>query len=176
MTTRTFTLGPDSAALTLHTGRQGVAAKIGHDLVLGVGAWSATVVLDGDSLTSVSLHAETSSLTVLEGHGGAKPLSEKDKAKIESEASATLKGATVDFGTTTPTGLGGTLAGTVTLNGVTKPFSLPFEVHVADGSAEVRANGELVQSEFGIKPYSAMLGALKLRDMVEIRLQAVVPV
>ncbi len=33
----------------------------------------------------------------------------------------------------------------------------------------------VVQSEFGIKPYSAMLGALKVKDEVEIDLDVILP-
>ncbi len=173
MTSRTIDLGPTTATLTLHTGRQGAAAKVGHDLVLGVGAWNGTVTLDGTTVTALRVHAETSSLTVLEGHGGLKPLSDKDKAKIESEATATLKSATVELTVATAVdGVGqGALVGDLTIGGKTQPFTLQFETTLDGGAARVQAHGEIVQTAFGIKPYSAMLGALKVRDLVEVRIE-----
>ena len=39
----TYTLGPENATLRIRTGRRGGAAKAGHDLLIEVTAWSATI-------------------------------------------------------------------------------------------------------------------------------------
>lgn len=36
-------------------------------------------------------------------------------------------------------------------------------------SAHAKVRGEIVQSQFGLRPYRGMVGALKVCDMVEIR-------
>jgi len=41
--TGTHTLGPDDASLQVKTYREGVAAKAGHDLIIDVTRWDATV-------------------------------------------------------------------------------------------------------------------------------------
>ena len=43
-----YRLGPDVATLAVHTGRSGAAAKAGHDLVMHVTAWEATLALADD--------------------------------------------------------------------------------------------------------------------------------
>ena len=56
-------LGPDNGTLTVRTGRGGAAAKAGHDLLIEVERWSAT--LDD---ASIELTADAGSLRVLDPH------------------------------------------------------------------------------------------------------------
>src|SRR5436309_953127 len=65
-------LGPDNATLTIRTGRSGGAAKAGHDLLIEVGSWQATLDLEGQP--ALTLSADSSSLRVLEGTGGSWPV------------------------------------------------------------------------------------------------------
>jgi hypothetical protein len=46
------------------------------------------------------------------------------------------------------------------------------------GPSDGRLTGSMtiVQSQFGIKPFSAMMGALKVKDEVEINLEVALPV
>ena len=57
--------GPHNATLTVHTTRAGAAAKAGHDLTILVERWHATLTDDG-----LVFEADSSSLKVIEGHGG----------------------------------------------------------------------------------------------------------
>jgi hypothetical protein len=52
--------------------------------------------------------------------------------------------------------------------GATRPVS--FRLDTAGG--RIRATIALVQSEWGIKPYRGLMGALKVRDDVEIVVDA----
>ena len=45
----TYTLGPENGTLSVHTGRSGAAAKAGHDLLIEVDAWGATVEIGADA-------------------------------------------------------------------------------------------------------------------------------
>ena len=47
-------------------------------------------------------------------------------------------------------------------------FARVVEVVSKTGDGRYRATATVIQSQFGIKPYSGMLGALKLRDDVEV--------
>ena len=141
--------GPDSATLTVHTKRGGAAAKAGHDLTILVERWSATLD-DGD----LSLDADASSLKVLEGHGGISALGDEEKAAIKQTIDDdVLKGTPIHY-----------RSGELTLNGVTRPVAYRFDGH--EGRAEVK------QSDFGIKPYSALFGTLKVADVVEVRVRS----
>src|ERR1700712_1966670 len=78
-----YKLGPDNATLRVKTGRHGAAAKAGHDLLIEVKSWEATlVVADDPAASSVTLTADATSLHVLEGVGGLQALGDDDKADI----------------------------------------------------------------------------------------------
>src|SRR3954454_1799946 len=72
-------LGPDNASLQVKTYREGMAAKVGHDLVIDVTRWDATVDL---TAWTVELNADPRSLEVREGVRGLKPLTHKDRSEI----------------------------------------------------------------------------------------------
>lgn len=59
------------------------------------------------------------------------------------------------------------LVGTLTLRGRTQPIEAEFAL--ATGSA--RAAFELVPSRFGIAPYKALAGAIRLQDRVRVEVQ-----
>jgi len=62
---------------------------------------------------------------------------------------------------------GGFIQGTLTLGGIARPLKL----HVAKtGPQSYHATASVRQSEFGIKPYSAFLGALKVSDAVGVNI------
>ena len=63
-TNGTHKLGPASGALRVRTGRTGAAAKAGHDLLIEVGKWEATLQLAGEA-TTLTLRADSSSMRVL---------------------------------------------------------------------------------------------------------------
>ena len=66
----------------MRTGRTGAAAKAGHNLLIHVTAWEAT--LDGRRRRRASSStADATSLRVREGTGGMQALGDDDKANIE---------------------------------------------------------------------------------------------
>jgi polyisoprenoid-binding protein YceI len=165
--------GPDNAALTVRTFRSGAAAKAGHDLVIEVGAWEAA--LDPAS-GSVTLTADAGSLRVIEGTGGIQELDADDKAGIEQTIEdEVLHGTAIEFRSTdvelAPDG-SGRVHGELELAGERHPIA--FELVAQDG----RLTGSAVvrQSDWGMKPYSALFGTLKVADEVEVAMVAAVPV
>jgi polyisoprenoid-binding protein YceI len=57
--------------------------------------------------------------------------------------------------------------GELTIVGRANPVS--FELELAEGG-ELRASAVVTQTEWGMKPYSALFGALKVHDDVEVAL------
>ncbi len=174
----THKLGPENARLRVKTYRAGVASKAGHDLIIDVTRWEATfAVADDWAQSSVELTADPRSLQVHEGLHGVKPLSEKDLADIHKSIDGkVLGGQPIAFRSTSvaPAADGSRLSvsGDLELAGTTGPVS--FELGVGpDG--QLSGSAELQQSAWGIKPYSAMMGALKVRDSVEFALEASLP-
>ena len=79
------TVGPDSGALRVNTYREGMAQKVGHDLIIEVGQWRASIeVEEGGSPKAIALEADPRSLRVREGQHGVKPLTDKDRTEIRS--------------------------------------------------------------------------------------------
>ena len=171
----THTLGPDSGSLEIHTFRDGVAQKVGHDLIIDVGGWQGTTEVDSEGhLTSVSFTADTKSLTVKEGLHGLKPLSDKDRADILGSINdKVLLGQDVSFESSAVQDAGGlTILGELTIVGSRRPAS--FELQLA-GDGRIQGKLPVVQTEFGIKPYRGLMGALKVRDEVEIAVNVQLP-
>lgn len=172
----TLTVGPANGSLQLHTAREGVAQKAGHDLLITVAGWEATVdVDDGGAITAVSLDADARSLQIVAGVNGLKPLSDKDRAEIRRNIDAkVLRGLPITFRSDSveQTGERLTVSGQLTVAGRSQPSR--FELVLgADGHAT--GTFTLTQSAFAIKPYSALMGALKVRDAVEVVLDVTLP-
>jgi polyisoprenoid-binding protein YceI len=66
-----------------------------------------------------------------------------------------------------------TVTGDLTIRGTTRPTNLAVTVCADDQAVIVSAT--VIQTQFGIKPYWAMLGALKITDEVQIRATLTLP-
>jgi len=64
-----------------------------------------------------------------------------------------------------PAGDGGVIEGEFTLHGTSRPLTLQV---TQTGPGKYQATGSIVQSSYGIKPYSGFFGALKVRDAVVV--------
>jgi polyisoprenoid-binding protein YceI len=174
----TYTLGPGSASLQVRTYREGVAAKVGHDLVIEVTRWDATVDIGAEPAGSaVRLSADPRSLEVREGLRGVKPLSDKDRSEIRKNIDEKLlRGQPITFRSSAVdmTGADGRLVieGDLTMAGSTHPITAQLDV-ATDG--RVSGTISLAQSAWGIKPYRGLMGALKVRDELEIVIDAQLP-
>lgn len=170
----THRLGPDNATLAVRTKRAGAAAKAGHDLLLHVTAWEGTIhAADDPAETRLELRADAGSLRVIEGTGGIQALGDDDIASIHQTIDEeVLKGEGIEFRSTRvqPSGDGSRLAveGELTIVGRSNPVS--FELELADDGA-VRGTAVVTQTEWGLEPYSALFGALKVHDDVELELE-----
>jgi polyisoprenoid-binding protein YceI len=166
-----YKLGPDNATLRVKTGRHGAAAKAGHDLVIEVKSWEATLtVADDPSASSVELSADPTSLHVVEGVGGMQALGDDDKADIRKTIDKdVLKKKDISFSSSSAEaeGDGLTVSGDLTMGGKSNPvtFTLTGDGGSISGSAKVS------QSDWGIKPYSALFGALKVNDDVTVEVE-----
>lgn len=168
-------IGPADGHVTIRTYREGLAAQAGHDLVLEFAAWSATATPpDGGAEPALEAHIDLTSLRVVKGTGGVKPLTDRDKRDIAGTARKALDTehhAEAVYRATgfTQSGEGGVIDGTLSLHGVERPLRLAVTKLESGG---YRATATVKQTEFGIKPYSGFFGALKLRDTVEVEAEA----
>jgi len=176
----TLRIGPDDGTLRLHTGVEGKAARLGHDLVLALDDWSGEVVVADGVPASAVLRTRVESLRVESGSGGAKPLSDKDRRTIRANALGALRAErspeiVFTASSATPVPGGFTLHGELAVGGRSRRRDVEVRVAEDAGGWSVAVRTEVVQTDHDVAPYSAMLGALRLRDQVDVLFDAVVP-
>ena len=159
--------GPENATLTVRTKRTGAASKAGHDLLIEVTSWSAT--LDPDADPALTLTADSRSLRVLDGSGGIQALGDDDKAGIEKTIDEeVLTGTAIEFRSSavelSPDGAG-TVHGELELAGRRHPIAFDL---TAGPDGRLTGTATVRQSDWGMKPYSALFGTLKVADEVEV--------
>lgn len=163
----------DAEALVF-TFKDGLLSKVAHDLKVRVSRFS----LDFDPAASkLSAEFDPTSLEVINAvHDGAedpKALSAADKEKIASqiqkEVLETARHPKIQFISTQvarrPDG-GYSVKGDLTLHGTTRPLSTETRVEGGKQVAEV----ELNQPDFGVEPFKAMMGTLKVKPVVRVRI------
>jgi polyisoprenoid-binding protein YceI len=165
----THKVGRAEGMMQVRTYREGMAQKVGHDLIIEVVEWTGTVDVGEDgTVRSVGLEADPRSLHVREGLRGLKPVSDRDRREIRKNIdNKILGGKPIEFHSTSVQSSDShlTVDGELALAGSSRPAS--FELDVA-GDGRVTGTLPLTQSNWGIKPYRGMMGALKVRDDLEI--------
>jgi polyisoprenoid-binding protein YceI len=160
----------------VRTKRTGAAAKAGHNLLFHVTSWEARLTVGPDDAgTSLELDVDATSLRVIEGSGGMQALGDDDKANIQKTIDDdVLKRRGITFRSTgVQAAADGRLGvqGDLTLLGTTR--RLAFDVTVDGGT--LAAVAVVKQSDWGMKPYSALFGALKVVDEVGVGVEAHLP-
>jgi polyisoprenoid-binding protein YceI len=174
----THTLGPEDGTLTVRTGKVGAAAKAGHDLVIEVTSWRATLDLaGGPEAAAIALTADARSLRVRSGSGGMGALGDEEKASIErSIDDDVLKGGDIAFRSSAvevaPDGGALRVRGDLELLGASRPIAFDL---AAGEDGRLTGSARFRQSDWGIKPFSALFGTLKVADEVEVGVDARLP-
>ncbi len=124
---------------------------------------------------SLSVKIDLGALVVRTGTGGIKPLSDRDKREISVTARKTLAADRYPEATFSTTnfdpaadGTGGIIDGMLTLAGKSRPERLTV---LQPSPGHYTATTTVRQTDFGLKPYSAFLGSLKVADAVEVEIE-----
>jgi polyisoprenoid-binding protein YceI len=173
MTATPWTLNASDGELVVRTGVTGRAARMGHRLTIAMNSWRAEVSWTGSAPAAVELTVEVESLEVLRGEGGLKPLSGPEKVLARSNALKSLDAErfpqirfTAD--TIEQTSDGYRLTGSLDLHGKTKKRVVDLRVEDAGDSWRLSCEADVRQSEFGVKPYSLLMGSMKVADDVTV--------
>jgi YceI-like domain len=162
-----------NAECSIFTFKEGLLSSVAHDLRIAVTRFE--LALDGGSLTArfdaTSLRVDT---PMKDGAPNPSALGAADKEKIAAQIrddvlhSSRFPEAVFRSTSLTAQGDGGyEVAGELTLHGVTKEVRV--RSHLVSGRQEVELR--LHQPDFGITPYRAMLGTLKIQPDVVVRLR-----
>jgi len=157
------TLPASAVELQILTFKEGLLSRVAHDLKIS--ADGVTVSVDRET-GAVEAAVDPRSLRVVcamkKGREDRRALKDKDKAEIEKN----LRDDVLEvgrFGAITFSGAAGdALEGTLTLHGVSGAIRAPLRSEGGWSVAEI----ELDQRTFNIRPYQAMMGALKVQPKV----------
>jgi polyisoprenoid-binding protein YceI len=163
--------GPQNAACVVLVFREGLLAPVGHDLLLRATSFAIHVA---DDERQVSAEVDATSLRVLTAMRDGRPLPAALRAGDARDIEATIlevlgarKHPTIRFASSsvTPREGGFDVDGRLTLAGATRPVVLPVRRAGDKLATEVRIH----QPEFGIRPYTALLGAVRVRPDVVVK-------
>lgn len=163
---------PSSAECLVHTFKEGLLSAIAHDLEIRVTRFEIDV---DDATRAITARFDAGSLEVVGAvEGGAVregTLSDADKRKIEQnireDVLDTRRYPEVRFTSNhvAPEADGFQIRGDLALHGQTRSIAFVAQRQGDRLVAEVR----LHQPDHGIKPYSAMLGTLKIKPDLTVR-------
>lgn len=161
-----------TAECLVFTFKEGLLSKIAHDLKIQVTRFSLHI---DDATRAIAAEFDPRSLRVVnavkDGRDDPSSLSESDKNKIAGQIVADVLHANqhpvIRFESTsvTPVDGGYDIAGNLTLHGVTRPISARTRLENGRQVAEVLIH----QPDYGIKPFTAMMGTLKVKPGVRVR-------
>ncbi len=177
-----YTLGPDDGTLLVMTGREGAAARMGHDLTLLATRWSAAVSVNAEdpARSRVTATIDAGSLVVRDASGGPVGLSESQRGEVEeiirTKVLLSERYPRIAFRSVAVEGTPrqASVAGNLTIRRRTRPVTLSVSVR-GRGAARLTATTSIVQTSFGIEPYSALLGALRVKDVVDLAVEVRLP-
>lgn len=163
--------------LLIRTGVAGRAAQLGHRLTIAMRSWEASIQWASDEPVSAELTVDVGSLEVVRGEGGLTPLSGPEKILVRTNALRSLgarRFPRITFAAETieKTDHGYRLTGPLTIRGKTRAQTVDVRTDDLDGSWWLSSETTVRQSAFGIKPYSQLLGSLKVADDVVVSFTA----
>ncbi|MGO9508081.1 MAG: YceI family protein [Mycobacterium sp.] len=174
--TDTWTLDASDGELLIMTGVAGRAARMGHRLTVAMTRWQATVNWAQDDPAEpvgAELVVEVDSFEVLRGEGGVKGLSGPEKAVVRSNALKALNATRfpeIRFTAeqVTKTADGYRLSGPLQIRGKSREHVIDLRTEDLGGSWRMSAQSKVCQTDFGVKPYSLLMGSVRVADEVTV--------
>jgi polyisoprenoid-binding protein YceI len=173
-----WTLDPADGELRVRTGVKGRAARMGHRLTIAMTRWQATVRWAGADPVAAELAVEADSFEVVSSQGGLKGLSGPEKALVRANALSSLDAGrfseirfTADVIERTEEGF--RLTGTLQIRGKQKQHVIDLHTEDLGDSWRMSAESTVRQSDYGIKPYSLLMGSVQVADDVTLSFTAV---
>ncbi|MBV9321933.1 MAG: YceI family protein [Mycobacterium sp.] len=177
MTDTVWTLDASHGELLVRTGVAGRAARMGHRLTIAMKRWQATVDWAANEPATAELTVDVESLEVLRGEGGVKMLSGPEMAMVRSNALRSLNPSrfpqirfTAETIEKTPDGY--RLSGTLQIHGRTRKRVIDLCTEDLGDSWRMSSHAGVRQSDFGVRPYSLLMGSMKVADEVTVSFTA----
>ena len=176
--TEVWRLDASDGELLIRTGVKGRAARMGHRLTIVMTRWQATVSWAGAEPVAAELAVETDSFDVLRGEGGVKGLSGPEKTLVRSNALKSLDAGRfpeIRFTTETidKTDDGYRLTGKLHIRGKSRQHVIDLRTEDLGDSWRMSAESGVRQTDYGVKPYSLLMGSVQVADDVTVSFAAV---
>ncbi len=176
--TLVWTLAASDGELLIRTGVAGRAARMGHRLTVAMKRWQATVGWSGAEPVSAELTVEVDSFEVLRGDGGVKGLSGPEKALVKSNALRSLDAGRypeIRFTANTidKTDEGYRLTGKLHIRGKSREHVIDLRTEDLGETWQMSAESSVRQTEYGVKPYSLLMGSVRVADEISVSFTAV---
>jgi polyisoprenoid-binding protein YceI len=146
---------------------------MGHRLTIAMKRWQAAVHWDNAEPVAVELSIEVDSFEVLRGEGGVKALSGPERALVRSNALKSL-GANrypqirFEADRINLTEDGYRLNGTLQIRARSRQHVIELRTEDLGDSWRISTESTVRQSDYGIKPYSMLLGSMQVADEVTV--------
>jgi polyisoprenoid-binding protein YceI len=172
-----WTFDAADGELILHTGVAGRAARMGHRLTIAMTRWQASVNWVAGQPDTATLLVEVDSFEVLSGEGGVKGLSGPEKAIVRSNALKSLSAnkfpkIRFEADSIERTDDGYRLSGALQIRGKEREHVVDLRTEELADSWCLSLQSTVRQTDFGVKPYSLLMGSLQVADEVTVSFTA----
>jgi len=179
--TRTFMVDSSACKVMVHVGKTGVGSFAGHEHDVAAPALRGEVVADFEELprSSVNVEANARAMKIT----GDEPAQDARKVQQTMSGPQVLNAGRfpiIGFRSQSVTGkrvapdrYDLTIAGELSLRGVSKPMTVPVQLEVHGDTLTGTGKMVVKQTDFGIEPVSAGGGLVKVEDAVTVSFQIV---
>lgn len=179
-TSQSFFTKKDKSEFKIYVWKAGIASGFAHDHIMSVEDFKGQVVYDekNPSKSSVFIKVEAKSLKVMDAKVKAsdkrkikKSMDSEEVLNVKKYPKITFKSTKVEVKSASQNLL--KVTGKMSLFGRTRTISFPVTVRKKGGKLTATGAFKLRQTDYGMKPYSALLGAIKVKDVVDVKFSIV---
>ena len=172
--TTTCKLTPATSTFSVHTDTEGLLSALAHKRLIQATKFDGKIIYVEDTVenSTVEILIETDGLLTTE-----KDISESDRTEIIAnmrEALATKSYPTMHFSShnVTPIKEGIKVQGTLRMKGTAKKIVVDVKLERIENVLVSSGEFTVKQTAFGIEPYSALMGTIKVADEIRFEFKA----
>ena len=174
----TYSIDSTKSKIEIQVAKDGFFKAFGHDHLVSATKFSGSVQLAAAKMeeSSVSFTADAGSLRVIDPGESEKDRNEVQATMLGEQVLDVARYPQIQFSSSTIRVVSASkntfdlqVIGALSLHGTQKSITLPVHVQLADdGSLICDTEMSLLQSDFGITPYKAAGGAVKVKDKLKL--------
>jgi polyisoprenoid-binding protein YceI len=176
----TFTVDPAATRVTIRVGKAGLFAVVGHTHEVVAPAVAGTISVNQTDIGRSGVMLEFDA-TALKMTGTGEPVDDLPEVQrvmmservldVRQYPKITFQSRRVQVGRRVGDRVTLQLDGDLTLHGVTRPVTVPVDLHLSADSLVAEGTVTVRQTDFGIRPVTAGAGTVKVKDQVEVVFQ-----